>query len=373
MRVLLVSTSYPSDIRDWRGVFIRHMVASLARLNGMELRVWAPPGELPSNVESAASKSESQWLDRLMQANGISHVMRSGGLKGMLAPLRLLRMIRECYRRHPDVDLYHINWLQCAVPLPGNDKPALITVLGNDLKLLRLPLMRQLMRRIMTKRKVALCPNADWMEAPLAKAFGDIARVIPISFGIAPRWFAIERTRPISEPHCWIAVTRLTADKLGPIFDWAEPLFGNGKRELHLFGPMQEGVDVPPWVHYHGAATPEELCNVWFPRATGLITLSRHAEGRPQVMLEAMAAGLPIIASEMPAHSSIVFQGHTGLLCNSPESFGDALDRLEDPSTNQQYGEAARGWVRREMGTWDDCAHRYEAVYRTLLEESARG
>lgn len=352
---------------------MRHMVAALARLSDIKLRVWAPPGELPENVESTALATESRWLGQLMQANGISHIMRSGGIQGKMAPLRLLGMIHQCYRRHPDVDIYHINWLQCAIPLPNNSVPALITVLGNDLKLLRLPFVRVLMRRIMSKRKVALCPNADWMQDPLAKAFGDVATIIPISFGIDPRWFAVERTTNSIEPERWLAVTRLTADKLGPIFDWSEPLFKGGQRELHLFGPMQEDVEVPSWVHYHGAATPDDLCNKWFPRATGLITLSRHAEGRPQVMIEAMAAGLPIIASQMPAHSSIVAHGQTGLLCDSPETYGRALDLIEDNYINERFGNSAREWARREIGTWDDCAHRYEMVYHTLLKESASG
>jgi len=370
MRVLLISTSYPSDSRDWRGVFIRHIVAALSRLDGVKLSVWAPPGDLPSNVEHATSPSESRWLRRLMRANGISHIMRSGGVKGILAMIQLLRMLGQCYRRTRDVDIYHINWLQCAIPLPDNKVPALITVLGNDLKLLRLPLMRPLMRRTMAKRKVILCPNAEWMHEPLARAFGDVANVVPVSFGIDPTWFAIQRSNT-TEPQRWLAVTRLTADKLGPLFEWSEPLFAESQRELHLFGPMQEGVEVPPWVNYHGAATPEDLCNKWFPRATGLITLSRHAEGRPQVMLEAMAAGLPIIASDMPAHSSIVFHGKTGLLCDSFKTYQDALNTLGSPVTNLQYGNAAREWVRNEMGTWDACANRYREIYNTLLREDA--
>lgn len=343
------------------------MADGLARRSDIKLSVWAPPGELPEAATSATSPSEAIWLRQLMAANGISHVMRSGGIRALLAPIELVRMIRACYRRNKVVDVYHINWLQCALPLPKNDVPALITVLGNDLKLLRIPLMRQLLRRVMRRRNVAICPNADWMQEPLFAAFGDVAEVIPVSFGIDPRWYAIERQPDQNTPHRWIAVTRLTADKLGPLFEWSENSFGNGVRELHLFGPMQEGISVPGWVHYHGAATPQQLATEWFPGACGLITLSRHAEGRPQVMLEAMAAGLPIVASDMPAHSSIVHDGHTGVLCGSLEGYQVALETLEDTATNKRYGEAARDWVKREMGTWDDCAQRYVEIYERLL------
>jgi glycosyltransferase involved in cell wall biosynthesis len=240
--------------------------------------------------------------------------MRSGGFDAIRRPLQLLRLLRQAYRREQDVDVYHINWLQTALPLPDNQKPALITVLGTDLKLLKLPLIKTMLRRVMRRRQVILCPNADWMRDPLEQAFGDLARIVPVVLGIDPVWYGIERRLDESPPR-WLAVTRLTRDKLGPLFEWSAPLFAGGARELHLFGPMQENIQVPDWVHYHGAATPDQLAAEWFGRAHGLITLSRHAEGRPQVMLEAMAAGLPIIASDMPAHSGLVEHGVTGLLC----------------------------------------------------------
>jgi glycosyltransferase involved in cell wall biosynthesis len=368
MRVLLVSTSYPRDSSDWRGVFIRHLVYALSRSRCITLSVWAPPGELPTQASSVTSPGESHWLDSLMKAGGISHLMRRGGLHAFTAPLRLIRMLRDLYSRHTDVDIYHINWLQCALPLPRNKKPALITVLGNDLKLLRLPFMQTALKRMARGRKVTLCPNADWMHAPLNKAFGSVATIKPINFGIDPRWFAIERSPIAPRPKLWLAVTRLTADKLGPLFEWSRDYFSAPGRELHLFGPMQEQIEVPSWVFYHGSATPEQLASQWFPHATGLVTLSRHAEGRPQVMLEAMASGLPIIASRMPAHASMVDDNVTGVLCDSLGDYHQALTRLEDEELNSRFGLAAREWARHEIGTWDDCAQRYISVYRTLLE-----
>jgi glycosyltransferase involved in cell wall biosynthesis len=350
---------------------MRHLVEALSRRGDLRLAVWAPPGELPAAAVAVTTPPEAAWLKQLMEAGGISHLMRGGGIRALLAPVKLLRMIAAAYRRNLAVEVYHVNWLQCALPLPRNGKPALITVLGNDLKLLRLPLMRRLLRRTMRRRKVALCPNAEWMRAPLLEAFGDVAEVIPVSFGIDPRWYAIPHHASTPPRQRWLAVTRLTADKLGPLFEWSANFFRGGDRELHLFGPMQERISVPDWIHYHGATTPDELAKKWFPGACGLITLSRHSEGRPQVMLEAMAAGLPIIASRMPAHASFVDDGVTGMLCDSPETYGASLRQLEDPATRQRYGEAARNWAAREIGTWDDCAKRYTLLYRRLLGDQA--
>jgi glycosyltransferase involved in cell wall biosynthesis len=326
---------------------------------------------LPAAAEQVMSVRESVWLRGLLDAGGVSHLMRKGGLRGWLAPLLLLRLLRDVYRRSSDVDVYHINWLQCALPLPENGRPAVISVLGNDLKLLRVPMMRLLMRRIMRRRRVVLCPNAQWMSVPLHAAFGDIAQIVPVSFGIDPSWYRVKRCYETRSPARWLAITRLTADKLGDLFSWGYRFFGATGRELHLFGPMQEPIDVPTWVHYHGAATPETLAAQWFPSACGLITLSRHAEGRPQVMLEAMASGLPIIASDMPAHASLVADNETGALCNSIDALGRALALIENVDVNVRLGEAARAWAAREVGTWDDCAQRYLRIYSDLLGEGA--
>jgi glycosyltransferase involved in cell wall biosynthesis len=204
------------------------------------------------------------------------------------------------------------------------------------------------------------------MQPLLEAAFSGLADVLPVSFGIDPRWYAVER-QPDTEKPIWLAITRLTADKLGPLFEWSESLFKTGKRELHLFGPAQEKTDIPDWVRYHGAATPAQLCESWFPRASGLITLSRHAEGRPQVMLEAMASGLPIVASSNPAHASIIAHGRNGLLCSTQEGYAEAIESVEDPVTGARLAEAGREYARAEFGTWDDCVNRYRKIYERLL------
>jgi len=370
MRVLFVATSYPEDDGDWRGVFIRNLAFALARVHDLSLAIWAPPGPLPAGAEYLATPGERGWLAKLMADGGIAHVVRSGGAGAAARPWQLVKHLRALYRREHKVGVYHLNWLQTALPLPANDKPALMTVLGTDLKLLNLPLVKPLLRRVMRKRAVTICPNAEWMREPLEKAFGDLAKIRPVPFGIDPVWYAIRRDLDSQTP-CWIAVTRLTRDKLGPLLDWSAPLFEGQNRRLHLIGPMQEQITLPDWVYYHGPGTPAQLAQDWFTRAHGLITLSQHAEGRPQVMLEAMAAGLPIIASDMPAHTSLVQHGITGQLCSSESDYAIAIEYLEHAETNRAAGAAARAWVAQEIGTWDDCAERYVKLYRELLVSDA--
>lgn len=363
MRVLLTGTSYPRGPRDWRGRFIHDMAAALARREDLTLDLWAPPGELPPGVTSALGEGDGSWLEGLLHRGGIAHLLRTHPLAGAAAGVGLLRRLGRAYRASP-ADVLHVNWLQNALPLPPR-RPALVTVLGSDYKLLALPGMAGALRRVLRRNPCILAPNAAWMAEGLTARFGDVAEVCPIPFGVEGHWFEVER-RPHGVPR-WLAVTRLTRGKLGELLAWGEGLFGTG-RELHLFGPMQESLTLPPWVTWHGPTHPAELRDDWFPGATGLITLSRHAEGRPQVVLEAMAAGLPVLASDIPAHRDVLRHGETGWLAASRADLAAGLEWLEADGRGGALGAAARAWVKREVGAWDGCAARYAAAYRALLE-----
>jgi len=368
LNVLMVSTSYPENAQDWRGRFIANLAAALARREGIALALFAPPGELPANVTAAATPDDARWLERLSRRGGIAHILRKHRLFAAGAIIQLLARLGRCYRRQPP-DVAHVNWLQNALPLWGTRTPALITVLGSDFGLLRLPGMKMALRAVLRQRRAILAPNAEWMRPELEQAFGDLAEVRPIPFGVDDPWFTVVRRPPENIRH-WLAITRLTRNKIGDLFEWGEGLFGQD-RVLHLFGPMQEEMALPSWVTYHGPTHPAELLQTWFPQACGLITLSRHDEGRPQVMLEAMAAGLPVIASNLSAHRDIIRHRQTGWLVDSPEELRAALAALEMPDSNRETGQAARTWIEGNIGTWDDCAARYASAYQTLLERKS--
>lgn len=361
----MVSTSYPENDLDWRGRFIANLTVALARREDASVSLWAPPGELPESVLAATTPGDACWLKSLSQQGGIAHLLRKRRLYAIAAVAQLLIRLGRCYRcQSPDV--YHVNWLQNALPLWGTRTPALITVLGSDFGLLRLPGMKALVRAVLRQRRAILAPNAEWMHPELEQAFGDLAEIRTITFGVDEPWFEVVR-RPPEQARHWLVITRLTRNKIGDLFAWGDGSFGED-RHLHLFGPMQEEMSLPSWVTYHGPTHSAELLQTWFPQACGLITLSCHDEGRPQVMLEAMAAGLPVIASNLSAHRDIIRHRQTGWLVDSPEEFRAALIELELSDSNRETGQAARTWVKENIGTWGDCAGRYASAYQTLLE-----
>ena len=87
-------------------------------------------------------------------------------------------------------------------------------------------------------------------------------------------------------------------------------------------------------------------------------------------MIEAMAAGLPILATDLPAHRDLLMDGRTGCLVRTRDELVRMLDLLADPQENLRIGNSAQNWVREAIGAWDECAERFVAAYKDILERS---
>lgn len=105
-------------------------------------------------------------------------------------------------------------------------------------------------------------------------------------------------------------------------------------------------------------------------RSWGFVLPSRW-EGMPNVLLEAMACGLPCVATRVSGSEDIISDGVDGLLVEpeQPAALAWALRRvIEDPELAQRLGAAGRATVVRDYRL-RHVAEQCVALYRRLLAE----
>lgn len=102
--------------------------------------------------------------------------------------------------------------------------------------------------------------------------------------------------------------------------------------------------------------------------------LSTHYEGLPISILEAMRAGLPVIATSVNGIPEEIEHGKTGLLVphGDVQALADALSKLiEFPEIRQKMGEASRQKFLREF-TVERMVNEIKAVYEEILKNSIK-
>jgi glycosyltransferase involved in cell wall biosynthesis len=99
-----------------------------------------------------------------------------------------------------------------------------------------------------------------------------------------------------------------------------------------------------------------------------VLALSSRWEGQPTVMLEAMAAGVAIVATRCPGTREMVSDGVTALLGapDDPSSLAAALERAKDPGVRGAIASAASSQVRAHE--LDLVVDAHLEAYRAVLE-----
>ncbi len=106
--------------------------------------------------------------------------------------------------------------------------------------------------------------------------------------------------------------------------------------------------------------------------AADIGVLSSHQEGFSNALIEAMASGLPMVATDVGGNSDAVVDGDTGYIVppHAPEKLGAAIaDLLNDPEKAKAMGESGRRRAR-ELYSLEVCVGAYDDLYKSLLKET---
>jgi glycosyltransferase involved in cell wall biosynthesis len=166
-----------------------------------------------------------------------------------------------------------------------------------------------------------------------------------------------------------IAVGRLSPEKGQDIF--LEALERLRRTHPHVQGllvgdgPMRAALEARPSacaVHFLGLRTDVPLCL----RAADLFVLPSRYEAQGMVVVEAMMAGLPVVAMRVGGVPGILAHGETGILTSEAELPRDLAVLLDDPARAAALAGAGRRYAQAHLST-RSMVDRYAALYAELL------
>jgi glycosyltransferase involved in cell wall biosynthesis len=182
------------------------------------------------------------------------------------------------------------------------------------------------------ERRSVVIPNAvDAADAPVAVLDSEVPTIVSVG--------------RLHEPKDFVTLAR--ALRALPEGGWRAEIVGDGPDRPAVEAELRAG-GLTGTVELAGERTdvPERLANA------DVFVLSSRSECMPISVLEAMAAGLPVVASAVGGLPEMVVDGETGYLVPSGDdrAMGDALARLAaDPDLRRRLGAAGRRRVEERF------------------------
>lgn len=366
-----------------------------------------PPGWEAGGVEVVTFRYAPEAAEVLGYGRSLAADVRVRGGAAAVAPLYAAAARRAVARqlRRRRFDLVHAHWIvpngvAAAAALRGGGsgsgdraRPAMaIGLHGSDVFLAERRGVRRLARWALGRAGLLTGSSPELVERICALGFpAERSRVIP--YGVDTARFSPDRERRRlwrerlgigDDATLLLGVGRMAAKKgFGVLAAALPPLLG-ALPGLHVVlagdGDLlpELAAATAPWrarVHLPGAVLRDTLPDLY--RAADLFVLPAvhdergNVDGLPNVILEAMASGLPVIASGISGIPLAVEDGASGLLVPERDAaaLGAALLRLlEDAQEARRMGERGRCKAESEL-TWDLVAARHREGYEMALAQ----
>jgi glucosyltransferase len=355
--------------RSWRGILTGKELADELALDGLDIRLLGDPRQD-------------------FAARFIARALWSIGRPSGLDRLRLERP--RLLHAHFGVDAIEAAPLAKALHIP-----LVVTLHGYDINIDRRwwesgkgePKMRHYPRRLLalaSKKHVSFIAVSQAIRQR-AIAYGiEPEKVTTLPIGIDLKKFVPGTTPIVKRNHRILFVGRLVEKKGCGFLLRAIPLVKNRVPDVEVSivgdGPMRPELerltrDLGLSVHFHGALEPmairSELDKARVFCLPSTRAMNGDAEGLPIVLLEAQAAGLPVVASRLGGIKEAVEDGRTGY-CFVDKDIGDLACRLTQILTDDELTLAmaseARDFVRRHFDL-SVLTGRLEKYYDELMSD----
>ena len=367
MRILFVSTSYPADTSDPRGIHVHRLASSLVSA-GLEVLVVVPAGRTgvsDYSLDGVRVHRVNYWIPRFQSlAQGLSGILpniKQSPIRVLQVPLMLFALALATRRRAHWADVVHAHWvLPSAVVgvLCKRNRPLVVTSHGGDMAFVSSWAVARWIARWAVRRADRCLGVSEALTADLIRLGASPTACSFQPLGVSVD-YVCERVRNLDADKWGMGPAFLHVLFIGGLIDTKQPLVVvealseinrrgvNARGAFVGDGPLRaelesRALEADIDVHFAGETAPDQV-RAWLQNADVLVLPSR-SEGRPVVILEAMASSLPVIASDIPGNRELVEDGESGILVAS----GSSDDLASALATVASDRSAARGrWESR--------------------------
>jgi len=394
MRVCFLTSSYPRYAGDMAGIFTARLAQTLEK-KGISVHVVAPnDGHYPTedSIEGVLVHRFSYFLKNheglAYGHGGIPANLSLNPLLFVQVPFYFLFFFLKTWHVARQCDLLHVHWAQnLFVGWPVAyllGKPCVVTLWGSDLRWMERNRWVYYFTSLLFSGADAVACVTDAARHWLQDRGVAKGKALVIANGVDTNVFRprdkVELRKKLGltpEAVILLYVGNLVSYKgVGVLIDAlalmkaAHPLLllmGDGDERLNLEEKACQ-LNLSHRVRFLGAMAPDRVPE-WMAAADAFV-LPSFTEGRPNVILEAMACGLPVVATDIPANRDMVMIGKNGLLVppGDPQALTIALDKMvSDSELRARMGEVARRSIHERQLTWEECAAKHLELYQNLI------